>query len=151
MYATATKHAMKEEVEQLVEREESPTKGTRKVASYGNHEHTAEVRYNPEYQEYQVHHYKAGKHQGEGPVSYHYDDKADAHSTAKHSVGIKEEVTNDGFKAELEDNKAKAAGTKKQPDVHKAAVQSVKQESFSEKLSMLKKGVRSFLKGKNND
>jgi hypothetical protein len=62
----------------------------------------------------------------------------------------KEEVTNDQFKAELEDNKAKAAGTKKQPDVHKAAVQSVKQESFSEKLSMLKENARSFLKGKNN-
>jgi hypothetical protein len=76
----------------------------------------------------------------------------------KRQVGIskavdkltKEEVTNDQFKAELEDNKAKAAGTKKQPDVHKAAVQSVKQESFSEKLSMLKENARSFLKGKNN-
>ena len=63
----------------------------------------------------------------------------------------KEEVTNDGFKAELEDNKAKAAGTKKQADVHKASVQSVKQESFSEKLSMLKEGVRSFLKGRNDE
>ena len=59
----------------------------------------------------------------------------------------KEEVTNDGFKAELEDNKAKAAGTKKQPDVAKAAVQSVKQESFSQKLSSLKESARSFLKG----
>jgi hypothetical protein len=92
-YKSLGYHPVKEEVEQLVEREESPTKGTRKVASYGNHEHTAEVRYNPEYQEYQVHHYKNGKHQGEGPVSYHYDDKADAHSTAKHSVGIKEDTS----------------------------------------------------------
>lgn len=62
----------------------------------------------------------------------------------------KEEVTNDTFNAELEDNKAKAAGTKKQPDVHKAAVQSVKQESFTEKLSMLKEDVRQYMKGKNN-
>jgi hypothetical protein len=63
---------------------------------------------------------------------------------------MKEEVTNDQFKVELEDNKAKAAGTKKQPDVSKAAVQSVKQESFSEKLSMFKENARSFLKGKFN-
>lgn len=63
----------------------------------------------------------------------------------------KEEVTNDGFKAELEDNKAKAAGTKKQADVAKAAVQSVKQESFSAKLSSLKEGVRSFLKGNKDE
>lgn len=64
----------------------SPIKGTRKLASYGNDEHTAEVRYNPEYEEYQVHHYKNGKHLGEGPVSYHYGDKEDAHDTAKHTV-----------------------------------------------------------------
>jgi hypothetical protein len=212
---------VKEDTETLNEREASPTAGTRKIASYGDHAHTAEVRYNPEYQEYQVHHYKAGKHQGEGPVSYHYEDKADAHGTAKRSVGIKEEVeqidelskktlgsyvkkvalsqhydnknfnsketnnkdtqsndekvagvkksskrtmgvmnainrltkeevTNDGFKAELEDNKAKAAGTKKQPDIAKASVQAVKQESFSSKLTSLKEGVRSYLKGRNN-
>ena len=79
----------KEEVEPLDEREESPTKGTRKVASYGDDGHRAEVRYNPEYQEYQVHHYKDGKHQGEGPVSYHGDDKEDAHDTAKYSVSVK--------------------------------------------------------------
>jgi len=78
-----------ESVEPLDEREESPTKGTRKVASYGDDGHRAEVRYNPEYQEYQVHHYKDGKHQGEGPVSYHGDDKEDAHDTAKYSVSVK--------------------------------------------------------------
>jgi hypothetical protein len=63
---------------------------------------------------------------------------------------LREEVTNDGFKAELEDNKAKAAGTKKQPDIAKASVQAVKQESFSSKLTSLKEGVRSYLKGRNN-
>jgi hypothetical protein len=86
----------KEEVEGLDERVDSPVKGTRKVASYGDAKHTAEVRYNPEYQEYSVHHYKDGKHQGEDSVSYHYDDKEDAHNTAKHEVkrsqAIKEEV-----------------------------------------------------------
>jgi hypothetical protein len=62
---------------------DSPIKGTRKVASYGDHEHTSEVRYSPEWQEYQVHHYKLGKHLGEGPVSYHYGDKEDAHALAQ--------------------------------------------------------------------
>lgn len=69
---------------------ESPTKGTKKVASYGDHNHTAEVRYNHDWEEYQVHHYKAGKHQGEGPVSYHGSDRKDAHDTAKHTVGMNE-------------------------------------------------------------
>ena len=64
-------------------RADSPIKGTRKVASYGDHEHTSEVRYSPEWQEYQVHHYKLGKHLGEGPVSYHYGDREDAHALAK--------------------------------------------------------------------
>lgn len=70
-----------------------------------------------------------------------------ANARARANGAVREEVTNDGFKAELEDNKAKAAGTKKQPDVAKAAVQSVKQESFSQKLTSLKEGVRTFLKG----
>ena len=85
----AVQAVQKEEVESL---EEGLLTGTRKVASYGDDKHRAEVRYNSEWQEYQVHHYKDGKHQGEGPVSYHGDDKEDAHSTAKHSVGIKEDV-----------------------------------------------------------
>jgi hypothetical protein len=41
---------------------------------------------------------------------------------------VKEEPTNDEFKAELEDNKAKAEGKKKQPDLAKGSVQAVKQE-----------------------
>lgn len=83
MYATATKQAMKEE---LVDEAASPTAGTRLVKKYGDDANRAEVRYNSEYQEYQVHHYKDGKHMGEGPVSYHGDDKEDAHDTAKYSV-----------------------------------------------------------------
>lgn len=61
-----------------------------------------------------------------------------------------EEVDSDTFNSELADNKAKAAGTKKQPDIAKASVQAVKQESFSDILSMIKEGVRPYLKGKNN-
>jgi hypothetical protein len=65
---------------------DSPIKGTRKVASYGDEEHTVQVRFDPDWQDYQVHHYKHGKHQGEGPVSYHGMDKEDAHDTAKYMI-----------------------------------------------------------------
>jgi hypothetical protein len=41
---------------------------------------------------------------------------------------IKEEPTTDEYNAELEDNKAKAEGKKKQPELHKGSVQAVKQE-----------------------
>ena len=41
---------------------------------------------------------------------------------------VKEEPTNDEFKAELEDNKAKAEGKKKQPDLTKGYIQAVRQE-----------------------
>jgi hypothetical protein len=63
----------------------SPTAGTRLIKKYGDEEHRSEVRHNKEYDEYQVHHYEDGKHMGEGPVSYHGDDKEDAHDTAKMS------------------------------------------------------------------
>ena len=71
---------------------ESPVTGTRKVQSFdGKDGHRAEVRFNSEFDEYSVHHYKNGKHLGEGPVSYHGDDKEDAIGTAKHEAerGIK--------------------------------------------------------------
>jgi len=86
-----------ESVEESVELDEakvSPTRGTRKIAAYhGEGGHTAEVRYSPEWKEYQVHHYKNGIHQGEGPISYHGHDKEDAHSTAKYECGIQPAVT----------------------------------------------------------
>ena len=41
---------------------------------------------------------------------------------------IKEEPTGEEFEKELEDNKAKAEGKKKQPELHKGSVQAVKQE-----------------------
>ena len=61
----------------------SPTLGTRLIKKIGDEEHRAEVRHNKEYDEYQVHHYEDGQHMGEGPVSYHGDDKEDAMDTAK--------------------------------------------------------------------
>lgn len=77
--------------EHLDEAKESPITGTRKIsthqgATYGHH---AEVRYNPEWEEYSVHHYKDGKHLGEGPVSYHGSGKegrADATDTAEYEA-----------------------------------------------------------------
>lgn len=53
---------------------ESPIAGTRKISSHeGKDGHTHEIRYDRDNEEYSVHHYKDGKHLGEGPVSYHSD------------------------------------------------------------------------------
>jgi hypothetical protein len=41
---------------------------------------------------------------------------------------VKEEPTNDQYNAELDDNKAKAEGKKKQPELAKGSIQAVKQE-----------------------
>ena len=74
---------IREEGVEISEARESFTKGTRKVKSYAQGDYHAEVRHNPDWQEYQVHFYKNGKHMGEGPVSYHGEDKEDAHDSAK--------------------------------------------------------------------
>jgi hypothetical protein len=74
----------KEEVNEA--REDSPIKGTVKKATYEQGAHKVEVRYDPEWSDYQVHSYKNGKHMGEGPVSYHGSDKQDAHDTAKSAL-----------------------------------------------------------------
>lgn len=69
---------------------ESLITGTRKIATFeGDHGHKAEVRYNSEYKEYQVHHYKDGQHLGDKSISFH-DDKHDAISTAKYETGVNE-------------------------------------------------------------
>ena len=82
---TAKVPATCEEVE-VVEAKESPIAGTRKISVHqGENGHHAEIRYNPDYKEYQVHHYENGKHMGEGPVSYH-DTKAEAKDTAEYEV-----------------------------------------------------------------
>jgi hypothetical protein len=73
--------------------EESLTAGKRLISKHGEGTHTAKVYKDTDYDEYQVHHYKDGKHMGEGPVSYH-DDKDDAQSTAEISLRqrLKEEM-----------------------------------------------------------
>jgi hypothetical protein len=76
----ATGRMAKEEVEQVDE-------ALRTVSTHGKGEgqHHAVVKRDAEWNEYQVHYFKDGKHMGEGPVSHH-DDKADAQSTADHEV-----------------------------------------------------------------
>jgi hypothetical protein len=82
---TAVRKLTKEET--VVEaKKESPIAGTRKISAHqGENGHHAEIRYNPDYKEYQVHHYENGKHMGEGPVSYH-DTKAEAKDTAEYEL-----------------------------------------------------------------
>jgi peptidoglycan hydrolase-like protein with peptidoglycan-binding domain len=79
---SSTAYKIKKEIE-ISEARESFTKGTRKIKTYSHGDYHAEVRHNPDWQEYQVHFYKNGKHMGEGPVSYHGEDKEDAHDSAK--------------------------------------------------------------------
>jgi peptidoglycan hydrolase-like protein with peptidoglycan-binding domain len=79
---SSTAYKIEEEIE-ISEARESFTKGTRKIKTYSHGDYHAEVRHNPDWQEYQVHFYKNGKHMGEGPVSYHGEDKEDAHDSAK--------------------------------------------------------------------
>lgn len=74
----SAKKQQNEEVEQILE-------AKRLISTHGEGVHTAKVYKDPEYNEYQVHFFKNGKHMGEGPVSYH-DDKDDAVSTAKHET-----------------------------------------------------------------
>lgn len=81
--------------------EASPVTGTRIISKHGvGSPHHAEVRFNKDYDEYSVHHYKHGKHMGEGPVSYHSNDKEDAKNTAEHEVkrhnAVAEAVVNEG-------------------------------------------------------
>jgi hypothetical protein len=82
-------------IEEELDEATSPTAGTRLVKKYGEDAHRAEVRYSPDWQEYSVHHYKDGKHMGEGPVSYHGDDKEDAHDTAKSEAAKRSTVKED--------------------------------------------------------
>jgi hypothetical protein len=49
---------------------------------------------------------------------------------------VKEEPTNDEFKKELEDQKAKAEGKKKQPDLAKGSVQAVQNEQIEESFTV---------------
>lgn len=85
------KKKVKEEIEQVDE-------AMRIVSKHGvgTGEHHAVVKRDPEWNEYQVHFYKGGKHMGEGPVSHH-DDKADAQSTADSEVKRMNAKKNEDF------------------------------------------------------
>ena len=50
---------------------------------------------------------------------------------------VKEEPTNDEYKAELEDVKAKASGAKKNPDIAKGKVDAVKQEEVETEVEVI--------------
>lgn len=66
--------------------DESCIAGTKKISSHeGKDGHTHEIRYDKDNEEYSVHHYKDGKHLGEGPVSYH-SDKAEAKDQVNYDV-----------------------------------------------------------------
>ena len=65
---------------------ESLITGTKKISTHEAGKHKAEVIHNSEYNEFQVHYYKDGKHRGEGPVSYHENDRADATASAKREI-----------------------------------------------------------------
>jgi hypothetical protein len=77
----------------------SPIAGTRLISKHeGTDGHHAEVRYNPDWEEYQTHHYRHGKHLGEGPVSYHgsgKEGKADATDAAKFEIARRSKMTNE--------------------------------------------------------
>lgn len=79
-----------EEVEVVEAKAESPIAGTRLISKHeGKDGHHAEVRFNKDYDDYQVHHYNNGKHMGEGPVSYHgggKEGREDATETAEYEV-----------------------------------------------------------------
>jgi hypothetical protein len=91
MAASDERMKAKKDAEKIDEaKAESPIKGTRLISKHqGKDGHHAEVRFNPDYNEYQVHHYNNGKHMGEGPVSYHGEGKEgreDATNTAEYEV-----------------------------------------------------------------
>lgn len=89
------KRHTREEVEQVNE-------ALRTISKHGEGtgEHHAVVKRDAEYNEYQVHFYKGGKHMGEGPVSYHGDDKKDAQDTADSMVKRMNAKKNEEFNLE---------------------------------------------------
>lgn len=91
--------------ENEIEINEGVVTGTRKVkdGTFEHGTHKAEVRYSPEWQEYQVHHYKNGKHRGEGPVSYHGSDKEDAMDTAKYHISKLKTMSEEFEQIELDE------------------------------------------------
>jgi hypothetical protein len=82
-------------------KEESPIAGTRLISKHaGLNGHEAQIRYNSDWEDYQVHHYVNGVHAGEGPVSYHgsgKEGKEEATSQMKH-------VTTHPFKSGMKES-----------------------------------------------
>ena len=93
-----TKKAPKKPVEESIEQVDEAMRIVSKHG-VGTGEHHAVVKRDPEWNEYQVHFYKGGKHMGEGPVSHH-DDKADAQSTADTEVKRMNAKKNEDFNLE---------------------------------------------------
>jgi len=129
----------KEEVELGEERKPSPIAGTRLVSTHtGKDGRRHEVRYSKDYNEYQVHHYDPkGKHMGEGPVSYHGDDKKDATITANyHANKVSEDkapwmgknLDKPAYQRKAEYEKAKKEGQGGGPALHTAKNEEVELE-----------------------
>ena len=70
-----------------LQKEEALDEAKKLISKHGEDQPiSAKVYKDTEWNEYQVHYFKNGKHMGEGPVSYHGDDKEDAQNTANHEV-----------------------------------------------------------------
>ena len=100
--------------ESLDESKDSSTKGMKLVHKYDpeGKEHSSRVYFDKDWDDHQVHHYKNGKHMGEGPVSYHGDDKKEAIATSKYETdkmnkGIKEDKEPDNDPDDYSASKAK--------------------------------------------
>jgi len=82
------KNLRKEDINEHVEGDEKElTKGMKLIHKNEPEEspHTAKVYHNRDWDEYQTHFYKKGRHMGEGPVGYH-DNKEDAIEHAGYGV-----------------------------------------------------------------
>ena len=108
--------------EEMKETENKLSEAKRIVSTHGSGIHTAKVYRDPEYNEYQVHFFKNGKHMGEGPVSYH-DDKEDAQSTADSQtkkMNVKEGATFSSFRNSLFEKTLTPAEKKKREEIAQA-------------------------------
>ena len=85
--STGTEYTKKDPKKPVEESIEQVDEALRIVSKHGvgTGEHHAVVKRDAEWNEYQAHFYKNGKHMGEGPV-YHTDDKKEAQDTAESQV-----------------------------------------------------------------
>jgi hypothetical protein len=130
-----TKKAPKKPVEESIEQVDEAMRIVSKHG-VGTGEHHAVVKRDPEWNEYQVHFYKGGKHMGEGPVSHH-DDKADAQSTADTEVKRMNAKKNEDFNLD---------------DMDPALVEEFMQtEEFEQLDELSKKTLRSYFDKSHKD